>query len=78
MVESLLNKLYKSLLVSIVMFVAQIQCKFLWKGLLAVLLQYENFDGSDDDVCISVSQGGADSLGSDRLGCFNLSIKGHA
>ena len=43
-----------------------------------MLLQYENFCGSDDIVHISVSQGGADSLGSDRLGCFNLSIKGHA
>ncbi|KAI0218009.1 Histone deacetylase 3 [Lamellibrachia satsuma] len=28
-------------------------------------------------TCV-IMQGGADSLGSDRLGCFNLSIKGHA
>jgi len=25
----------------------------------------------------AILQCGADSLGSDRLGCFNLSIKGH-
>ncbi len=43
---------------------------YIFKGVIEDVLQFYR-------PTVVVLQCGADSLGGDRLGCFNLSIKGH-